>query len=353
MNKNEEHYSRSINTAIRVGFIALLLIWSFLIVKPFILPVLWGLIIAVAMYPMHERLTNILGGRKKLSAILLTSFFLGLLVLPSIMFVESTAHGIQRIVDAIETGHSMIPPPNESVAEWKLIGKPVYEIWHLAADNVSGLFEKFSSQLQDLAPSLLSTATGLGKTVFLFLISIIIGGALLNQDKSAEKTANSIFNTLLGKQGENFVKLSVTTIRSVVQGVLGVAFIQAFLAGIGLWAIGMPMAGLWTLLILLAAIMQLPTIIILGPLMVYSFSFTGTTPAVLFTIWSILVGLSDNILKPLLLGRGVDVPMLAILLGAIGGMIMSGIIGLFVGAVVLAISYKVFVSIFVDDILEE
>ncbi len=353
MNKNEEHYSRAINTAIRVGFILLLLVWSFLIVKPFIMPVLWGLIIAVAMYPMHKKFSEILGGRRKLSAILLTSLFLGLLIVPSVLFVESTAQGIERIVKAIETGHSMIPPPNDSVAKWKIIGKPIYEIWYLASVNVSGLIAKFSDQLQEIAPSLLAMATGLGKTVFLFLISIIIGGALLNQDKSAEKTSISIFNTLIGEQGENFVKLSVTTIRSVVQGVLGVAFIQAFLAGIGFWAIGMPMAGLWTLLILLAAIMQLPTIIILGPLMVYAFSFAGTTPAVIFTVWSILVGLSDNFLKPLLLGRGVDVPMLAILLGAIGGMIMSGIIGLFVGSVVLAISYKVFVSIFVNDILEE
>ena len=353
MNTNEEYYSRSINTAIRVGFIVLLLVWSFLIVRPFIMPVLWGLIIAVAMYPMHEKFTKLLGGRKKLSAILLTIFFLGLLIVPSILFVESTAHGIQRIVHAIETGKSMIPPPSESISEWKIIGKPVYEIWFMASKNVGGLIDKFSHQLQDVAPSLLAMATGLGKTVLLFFISIIIGGALLNQDESAQKSASSIFNTLLGKQGDNFVKLAISTIRSVVQGVLGVAFIQALLAGIGFWAIGMPVAGLWTLLILLAAIMQLPTIIILGPLMVYSFSITGTTPALIFTIWSILVGLSDNVLKPLLLGRGVDVPMLAILLGAIGGMMMSGIIGLFVGAVVLAISYKVFVSIFVDDILED
>ena len=352
MNNNEEYYSRSINTAIRVGFIVLLFVWSFLIVKPFIMPVLWGLIIAVAIYPIHEKFSKALGDRKKLSAILLTIFFLAMLVIPSIIFVESTIHGLQNLAHVIENGKSLIPPPNESVAKWKIIGKPIYDIWFLASKNITGFVVKYSDQLKEFAPAILTTATGLGKTVLLFLISIIIGGTLLMQDKNAEKSTKSIFNTLLGKQGDNFVKLAVSTIRSVVQGVLGVAFIQAFLAGIGFWTIGIPMAGLWTLLILLAAIMQLPTIIILGPLMVYSFSFTGTTPAIIFTIWSILVGLSDNVLKPLLLGRGVDVPMLAILLGAIGGMMMSGIIGLFVGAVVLAISYKVFVSIFVDDILE-
>jgi predicted PurR-regulated permease PerM len=353
MSNNEEYYSRSINTAIRLGFIVLLLVWSFLIVKPFILLVLWGLIIAVAIYPMHKKLSSLIGGRNGLSAVLLTVFFLALLLVPSFLLVESTVHGIQSVVNVIENGKSLIPPPSQRVAEWKIIGKPIYEIWDLASKNIAGLIVKFSSQLKEVVPSLVSMATGLGKTIFLFAISIIIGGVLLNQDESAEKSANSIFNTLVGKQGENFVKLTVSTIRSVVQGVLGVAFIQAFFAGLGLWAIGMPVAGLWTLLIFLAAIMQLPTIIILGPLMVYSFSFASTTPAVIFTVWSILVGLSDNFLKPMLLGRGVDVPMLAILLGAIGGMMMSGIVGLFVGAVVLAVSYKVFVSIFVNDALEE
>jgi len=350
---NEEHYSRSIYTAIRIGFIALLLVWSFLIVKPFIMLVLWGLIIAVAVYPIHQKITEKLGGKSKLSAGLITISLLAILVVPATMFVNSTVSGIHNIVNLVESGKSFIPNPPEDVANWKFIGKPIYDVWSLASKSIVAVVVKFGPQLKEFAPAVLSLASSLGTTVFMFFISIIIGGALLNQDESAEKSANSIFNTLLGKQGDNFVKLAVSTIRSVVQGVLGVAIIQSLLAGIGFWAIGMPAAGLWTLLILLAAIMQLPAIIIFAPLMVYSFSFAGTTPAIIFSIWSLFVGLSDNILKPMLLGRGVDVPMLVILLGAIGGMIMSGIIGLFVGSVVLALSYKVFVAIFVDDVLDE
>ena len=113
---------------------------------------------------------------------------------------------------------------------------------------------------------------------------------------------------------------------------------------IGLFVMGVPYAGLWTLLVLLLAIIQLPSLIILGPIIIYVFSVAATVPAVLFMIWSLLVGLSDNILKPLLLGRGLDIPMLVILLGAIGGMILSGIIGLFVGAVVLALGYRLFIA---------
>jgi predicted PurR-regulated permease PerM len=353
MQNKEESYNKAIYTALRIGFIALLFIWSFEIIKPFILPVLWGIIISIAVYPIHIRLANLLGGRKKLSATIITLFFLALLIVPSAVFIESTVNAGIKISERMQSGTSIIKPPPDNVAEWRIIGKPIYDIWMLGANNMEGLIRKLAPQLKQYAPTVLSMASGLTKTVLLFFISIIIGGVLLNQDKAGKKSANSIFTTLLGKQGEGFVHLSIATIRSVVQGVLGVALIQSFLAGIGFWAIGMPAAGLWAIIILLIAILQLPAVLVMGPLVIYAFSFANTTPAILFAIWAIVVGLSDNLLKPLLLGRGVDVPMLAILLGAIGGMIMSGIIGLFVGAVVLAISYKVFLALFVNNVRDE
>ena len=130
--------------------------------------------------------------------------------------------------------------------------------------------------------------------------------------------------------------------QSVTRGILGVALIQAVLAGIGLLVVGVPAAGLWVLLILFLAAVQIPTLLILGPIIVYVFATSSTAVAVLFAIWSTAVGLSDNVLKPLLLGRGTDVPMLVIFMGAIGGFVLEGIIGLFVGAVVLAVGYTLF-----------
>lgn len=353
MENSEKKYNRAIYTALRIGFIVLLLVWSFEIVKPFILPVLWGIIIAVAIFPIHAKFARLLGGRKKLSATLITLLFLSLLIIPSAMFIDSTISAAQNVSEKIQSGVSIIPAPTDNVAEWRIIGKPVYDIWMLASKNIGDVFIKFAPQLKKLAPTILSMASGLVTTIILFFISIVIGGALLTQNITAEKSAKSIFTTLLGAQGENFVALSIATIRSVVQGVLGVALIQSFLAGIGFWAIDMPAAGLWTILVLVLAIIQLPVILILGPLVIYAFSFAGTTPAIIFAVWSVIVGLSDNILRPLLLGRGVDVPLLAILLGAIGGMMMSGIIGLFVGAVVLAISYKVFRALLVNDVFDQ
>ena len=152
----------------------------------------------------------------------------------------------------------------------------------------------------------------------------------------------AIFRRLAGKQGEEFATLSGATIRSVVQGVLGIAIIQSVLAGIGLVTVEAPAAGLWALMVLFLAVIQLPPLLVLGPIIFYVFSIAETTPAVLFMIWSILVSVSDTFLKPLFLGRGVEVPMLVILLGAIGGIMLSGLIGLFVGSVVLSLGYKVF-----------
>jgi len=352
MNNNEEYYNRSIYATLRIGFIALLLVWSFNIIKPFIMPVLWGIIISVAIYPMFIKLSKLLGGKKKLASILITLIALSILIVPSVMFIDSSITGIQNVADQMHQGSLNIPTPNESVKDWPAIGEKLYDVWYLASHNIEALLTKFGPQLQKVAPKLLGMASSFGSTILLFVISIIIAGALLTQADAAAKAAKSIFNTLIGSHGIGFVQLSVSIIRSVVQGVLGVAVIQSLMGGIGIWAIGIPAAGLWALIILFLAILQLPPLLILAPLVVYAFSTSDTTPAVIFMIWSIIVSMSDAFLKPLLLGRGVDVPMLAILLGAIGGMMMSGIIGLFVGAVVLALSYKVFQALLVDDALE-
>ncbi len=353
MDQKEQHYNLAINTTLRVGFILLLLVWSFEIVKPFIMPVLWGIIISVSVYPMYTKLVKLLGNRTKLATIFITVLLLSVVLIPSFLFIDSAVSGVQNLSTKMETGNIDIPMPQEKVKEWPVVGNTIYDTWKLSSANFSDVVEKFKPQIKEFAPKLLSSAAGFGTTILLFIISIIIAGALLPTAKASEKAAKSIFNTLLGKHGKGFVELSVGTIRSVVQGVLGVAIIQSVAGGLGIMLIGIPAAGLWAIIILLLAIMQLPPLLILLPLAIYGFNIADTTPAVIFLIWSIIVSASDAFLKPLFLGRGVDVPMLAVLLGAIGGMMMSGIIGLFVGAVVLSITYKVFKSILVDDILEE
>ena len=160
--------------------------------------------------------------------------------------------------------------------------------------------------------------------------------------------SKKIASGIAGKRGDEFAKLSVATIRGVMNGVVGVAVIQSILATLGMVVIGVPAAGVWGVIVLIVAIVQLPPIIVLGPVAAYVFATQDTTPAIIFLIWSLLVSFSDGILKPVLMARGLDTPMLVILLGAIGGMMLSGIIGLFVGAIVLSITYALFMA-WVDE----
>ena len=337
--------ARVMDAAIQISLLALLVLWCFNIVRPFILPVLWAAIMAVAIYPLFVKAQAMLGGREKLAAVLVTLVALAILIVPTVMLSGSLVDGAQKFTEEVDAGTLSVPPPTDSVKNWPLIGEKLYAAWSLASSNVSAAVDKFGPQVELVSKWLISAAAGVGKGVLMFLVSIIIAGAFLVYARSGSQALETVLGRILGKtDGKEFVDIAGATIRSVAQGVLGVALIQAILGGIGMMLIGVPYAGIWALLILLLAIIQLPPLLILGPVIVYVFSVESTMPAVIFMIWSLIVSASDAFLKPLFLGRGMDIPMLVILLGAIGGMMLSGIIGLFVGAVVLAVGYTLFVA---------
>ena len=336
---------RAMEAAIRIGLVVLLVLWCFNIVQPFIMLVLWGAIFAVAIYPLFLKFSAVLGGRQKTAATIITLVTLAMLITPTVMLTDSAIANSKHMAQQLRDGNLSVPSPPENVQTWPLVGKKLYSTWDSAATNLSATASKYKEQLTGVGKWLLSAAAGAGMTVLQFIISIIIAGVLLVYAKSSCRGIEVVAARLMGPgNGKEFTGMAGATIRSVAQGVLGVAVIQSILAGIGLLAMGVPYAGFWALLVLLLAVVQLPSIIILGPIIIYVFSVAATVPAVLFMIWSLMVGLSDNILKPLLLGRGLDIPMLVILLGAIGGMVLSGLVGLFVGAVVLALGYRLFTA---------
>jgi predicted PurR-regulated permease PerM len=310
---------RALEASIHIGLVALVIFWCFKIGRPFIEITVWGIIIAVAIYPIYSRLKSALGGGDRLAATLITILAL------------------------------RVPPPAESVRSWPVICEPGHKLWSLGSQDVGAALNKMAPRLRKYGISLLSAAGDAGVGILMFVVSIIIAGVLLANADGAHQAALVLFRRLAGERGATFVQLAGATVRSVAQGILGVAMIQAILGGLGCLVVGVPGAGLWALLILLLAVVQLPTILVLGPIIVYVFSTSSTITAVLFMIWSILVGISDAFLKPLLLGRGVDVPMLIVFIGAIGGFITSGIIGLFVGAIVFTAGYKLFVRWLEED----
>ncbi len=345
--------ARALEVTIHVGLVVLLLFWCFRIAQPFIQIFVWGIIIAIAIFPGYRWLDSALGGRKKLAAILVTLLLLIILIVPSLMFAGSLVETAQKLSVGFSKGSLNIPAPPESIKSWPAIGEMLYDFWRLASENLTAAVSKIAPYLKTFGLWLLSTAAGAGFGIVSFVIAIIIAGVLLANGERGVQVARAIAVRLAGERGIEFVQLSGATVRSVARGILGVAVIQAILAGLGCLVVGVPGAGLWALLVLILAVVQLPTFLILGPIIVYVFYTASTVPAVLFAIWTILVGGCDSFLKPVLMGRGVDVPMLVVFIGAIGGFILNGIIGLFIGAIILSLGFKLFQVWLNEDMKQE
>lgn len=335
--------STAIETAIKLGIIFLLVSLCLKILDPFLLPVFWGIIIAIAVYPLYLKLKNILGGREKLAATIYTLLTLAILITPTLIITNSLIDFSHTVQQKIEADGLRIPAPEESVKQWPVVGEKVYETWNMASTDLGKTLERFSPQIKQAVKTSLSAIAGAGVTVLLFVFSIVISGVLVINAEASYSLSKTIFKRLAGEE-TSYTETAIGTIRSVAQGVLGIALFQTALAALGMYIMDVPGWGFWSFLVLVVAIIQLPPLLILGPVAAYLFSVTETTPAVLFAIYSVIVSMSDSFLKPFVLGRGVNTPVLVILLGAIGGMLLSGIIGLFTGAVILALGYELFVA---------
>ncbi len=337
-----EAIDRTIEAAIRIGVIAVLVLWVFRIIAPFLSPILWGIIIAVAAYPSFRWLSRGLGERDGLAATLFALLMLLLLIAPTVWLTDSLIDSAQYAAARIDEDTLAVPTPPDAVAEWPIIGERVHRTWSLAHSNLEKALERVEPQLKAVSVWLLGSAASAGKGVLLFAFSIIIAGVLLANAQAAAGFSSRLFVRLAPETGKNFSRLAETTIRSVATGVIGVAIIQTLLLSIGFVVADVPAAALLASICLLLAVLQLPLSILVIPVIVYVWMTDTTLTAVLFTIWSVPAMVSDNVLKPILLGRGTDAPMLVILLGAFGGFVLDGIIGLFTGAVILVLASELF-----------
>ncbi|UCE62880.1 MAG: AI-2E family transporter [Nitrospirota bacterium] len=335
---------RVLAAAIRIGLVVLFAFWSFKIFQPFIIPVVWGIVIAVAIHPLYEKLLAVLNDRHGIAGTLVVLLGLILLIVPIVLLSDTLVDGTKLLADGLKKGTLYVPPPPESIESWPVVGPHLNTIWSLASHNLEEALSQIEPLLIDLGSWLLSAGAGAGLEILQLMIAIIIAGVLLAHASRGHNTVRKIAVRVTGPRGGELANLATATIRSVAQGVLGIALIQSILAGIGFLLVGVPGAGIWAVLVLFLAVIQLPPLLIIGPIIVYVFATSDTLTAVVFMIWGIFVSVGDAFLKPLLLGRGVEIPMPVILIGAIGGVISSGIIGLFVGAVVLALSYKLFLA---------
>jgi predicted PurR-regulated permease PerM len=338
LSEEKAFVNRALEAAIRIGVVVLLFAWCFQIVRPFIVPIVWGIIIAVAVYPGYRRLLSATGERRGLSAVVCTFLLLVLFIVPALLLLGTLIDSAKPLAKDLSDGTISIPLPPESINAWPIIGKPLERFWHLASTNLQNALGEIAPQLKSIGSWLLSAAAGAVFGVLKFIFAVVIAGVLLSRSKGGYDVAESVAARLAGERGADFVSLATATVRSVTRGIIGVALIQSLLAGLGFLVVGIPAAGLLAMICLFLAVMQVGPGLIIIPTVIYVFLTSDTVPAVLF----IFVMLLDNFLKPLLLGRGVDVPMVVIFIGAIGGFLSSGIIGLFVGPILLAMGYRLF-----------
>lgn len=338
------YWRNVIEIIIKVALLGIMVVWAFQLIKPFLIPVVWGMILAVAIEPFIAWISNKFGGRRTIVVVLFVLLIIAVLIVPTALVSVSSINKVQVLTEQIQNNAFAIPPPPETVADWPVVGKSLHKAWNLASTNFSEALKQYTPQIKVAIEAILnSVGTGLFG-IFMAIISTIITGIFLAKSEQSASFARKVFSRLAGEKGLEINNLAVATIRGVMQGVVGVALIQTILSVIGMLIVGVPATGLWAILVFICAVSQLPPILILGPVAAYVFSVSSTPTAVIFLIWSIFVSASDGVLKPLLLGRGVDVPMIVILIGALGGMILSGVLGLFVGAVVLAIMYILFTT---------
>ncbi len=343
----EKFISRSLmDLFLKVGLISFVVIECFNIFKPFMHMMLWSIILAVALYPLYTFTVKNTGKREgRAATVLVLAILVGVLV-PATLLAISFADSSAEFVTHVRDGTLKVPAPPDAVANWPVVGEKLYAFWSAAHEDVGGVIASYEPKIYGMTKEILGYATSIGTGMLKFLVSLLVAGIWMAYAESASASARAIAQRMLGAdKGDALIRISATTIRAVAQGVIGIACIQALLLGAGFILVGIPAPGVLALLVLLLGIAQIPALIVVLPAIFYVFSTNdSTTVAIMFTVYSLVAGAADNVLKPLMLGRGAEAPMPVILLGALGGMATQGIIGLFLGSVMLALGYQLLMA---------
>jgi len=337
--------SALLEVLIRAGLLLVLALLCWQVFSPFVALMVWAVILAISLYPLHQLLARGMGGRQGWAAAVIALLGIALIVTPAALLLGSLGDSVHDLVDGVQQNTLQVPPPRQSVAEWPVIGKRVYAFWDRAHTDLPGLIKSMQPKIGELATVAVAMVASIGGGILKFVAAFIVAAIVMAFGESGARASTAIFVRLFGTdRGEKFTALSVATIRAVAQGVIGIAFIQALAVGLCLLAAGVPLAGLLAGVVLVLGIAQVPALIVTLPAIAYLWMSGGygTGEAALYSVLLFVAGMADNVLKPLMLGRGVDAPMPVILLGALGGMATAGILGLFVGATLLALGYQLF-----------
>jgi predicted PurR-regulated permease PerM len=339
-----------LDVLLRAGLVAVLAVACFNVFRPFLELMLWAVILAITLYPLQARLRRRSGWKDGHVATLIVVVAIAVLVVPVYLMAATLAETAQNAIAVARGGGVHVPPPPDSVAGWPIVGPRLHALWSQAATDLTSLARKFAPQIRHASVAALGKLAGAGLELLLFLAALAIAGIVMAFADAGTRASERIAARLFGAgRGHRIAQLCTATIRAVAQGVVGIAFIQALLIGVGFALMGIPATAVLVLVVLLLGIMQVPATLVTVPVIIYVLATQGfTAGTIVFSVYVFIAGLLDNVLKPLLLGRGVEVPMPVVLIGALGGMIVMGIVGLFIGPVLLAVGYLLFWQ-WVDD----
>ncbi|MDA9546403.1 putative PurR-regulated permease PerM [Bradyrhizobium sp. USDA 3397] len=329
-----------VQLVIRLGLLGLLIFWTFVVLRPFVPILSWSAVLAVAFHPVFAWLAQRLGGRPRTASAVLTLITLGIVIGPAAWLGLSAVEGIRDLAGQIGSGDLALQAAPEQIRSWPLIGPQLYAIWNEAYTNIRAALREVAPYLKPLAGVMLSFAGDTGIGMLQFLLSVIVAGFLLPHGAQLVAALRGFLLRVVPGRSEHFLELAGATIRAVAQGIIGVAILQALLAGIGFKLAEIPSAGLLAVVVLLLSIVQIGAGPVLFPVLVWIWVDKDVTVALLLTVYLVVVGLLDNVLKPLLMGRGLTTPTLVILIGVIGGTLAHGIIGLFIGPIILSVAWE-------------
>ena len=331
--------AETVEVAIRVGLLGLLGYWSWSIIAPFLTILLWSAILAVALYPVFDRLGQWLGHRR-LAAALVTLLCLLIVILPVTWLGFGMISGMKWVAKELDAGLPSLTAPSESVKDWPIAGKKIFELWSRAVTDMKAQLIELAPVFKPVGRKLLEISTNAMLGLAKFLVAIIVAGFLFCPGPQLVARLTQFIDRILRPRGLEMVRLAGATIRNVSRGVIGIALLQSLLAGAGFVAAGIPGAGILAFGSLLLGIAQIGPTPIFLPVIIWSWTTMATENALLFTAYMIPVGILDNLLRPLLMARGLATPMPVIIIGVIGGSIAYGIIGLFFGPIVLSVAWE-------------
>jgi predicted PurR-regulated permease PerM len=332
--------ARATDFVVRLTFLGLFAYWSLQLVLPFITVVIWAVVLTVALYPAFAWLARRLGGRRRLAAAILSGIVLATVFGPLGMLGTSLAQSVSWLAEGLQSGTIRVPPPPPGLAEWPIMGEKLQEVWALASTNLDDALQRYGPTLLPAGGVVLGKVTAFGVDMLKFVASVVISGFLFVPGPRLAAGIRRFVSRLIAPRGAHFVDLAGATIRNVSRGVIGVALLQALLAGVILKAMGVPGAGLIAFVVLILCIVQIGPALALVPVIIWAWAAMPTSGALILTILLVPVMLVDNVLKPILMARGLTTPLLVILTGVIGGTITHGLIGLFLGPIVLAVFYE-------------